>query len=241
MSADLVYDSVSRHFQGRTALQHLTLRCPAGRTTCLIGPNGAGKSTALAMAAGLLNSSSGTIRHGLRDIHVLVASDSTAYLPQQSAFPNVLTVRESMEFARTARRAGSKEWDEILAVTGLDQVMDLRVGQLSGGWVRRLGLGVALIPPADLLLLDEPFVGLDPETLDRLIGHLKQRYRAGSVVVIASHDFEVVDLLNPQVAVLEDGNLKAVYEPDGIASRILYRATLTPTASSADWSASCVC
>ena len=232
MTPDLLYDGVSRYFGSRAAVCNLTLRCPAGRTTCLIGPNGAGKSTALAMAAGLLPPSSGMIRHGQYEVHPLGHLNSTAYLPQHSSFPSVLTVREIMEFARAARRSQPAEWEEIIEVTGLGPAMHLKVGELSGGWARRLGLASALIPPASLLLLDEPFVGLDPETLDRLVEHLRQRAEAGSILVLASHDFEVADLLKPQVAVLEDGELRAVHKPSAAPSRILYRETLTRTDSS---------
>ncbi|MBI4458949.1 MAG: ABC transporter ATP-binding protein [Acidobacteria bacterium] len=227
MTPDLLYHGVSRYFGSRAAVRDLTLRCPSGGATCLIGPNGAGKSTALAMAAGLLPPSSGVIRHGQHEVHPLVPSHSTAYLPQHSAFPSVLTVREIMEFARAARRSKPAEWEEIIEVTGLGPAMSLRVGELSGGWTRRLGLASALIPPASLLLLDEPFVGLDPETLDRLVEHLRKRAEAGSVVVLSSHDFEVVDLLEPQVAVLEESKLRAVHQPGAVPSRILYRETLT--------------
>jgi ABC-type multidrug transport system ATPase subunit len=137
-----------------------------------------------------------------------------------------------MEFARAARRSKPAEWEEIIEVTGLDPAMNLKVSELSGGWVRRLGLASALIPPASLLLLDEPFVGLDPETLDGLVEHLKQRAEAGSILVLASHDFEVADLLDPQVAVLQDGKLRAVHKPGAAPSRILYRETLRRTDAS---------
>jgi ABC-type multidrug transport system ATPase subunit len=232
MTPGLLYDGVSRYFGSRVAVRDLTLRCPAGRTTCLIGPNGAGKSTALAMAAGLLPPSSGRIRHGEREIHPLACSNSTAYLPQHSSFPSVLTVQELMEFAKAARHSKLAEWEAIIEVTGLGPAMHLQVGELSGGWTRRLGLASALIPPASLLLLDEPFAGLDPETLDRLVEHLRQRVEAGSILVLASHDFEVVDLLEAQVAVLEDGELRAVHKSGAAPSRLLYRETLTTADSS---------
>lgn len=138
----------------------------------------------------------------------------------------MLTVAEVLAFAASARRAKGQAHQEIIAATGLEPVVDLKVGQLSGGWVRRLGLATALVPPSELLLLDEPFAGLDPETLDRLVEYLQSRVRVGAVVVLASHDLEVIDLLQPHLAVLDEGKLAALADGGGAGSRLIYRQTL---------------
>jgi ABC-type multidrug transport system ATPase subunit len=222
---DLRFEGVSLRLRGRPILVGVTLVCAAGEGTCLAGPNGAGKSTMLALAAGLLPASTGRIVLGDTALRAFAPSPRAAYLPQVSAFPPLLTAREVFEFARRARCADAHAGDEVLELTGLGTVLDRRVGELSGGWVRRLGLAVGLVGRADILLLDEPFAGLDPETLDRLVAHLARRTAAGATVVLASHDFDVVDATVRRVAVLEEGMLRGVF-PLRSGARALYRQVL---------------
>jgi len=194
-----------------------------------VGPNGAGKSTLLALAAGLLAPSSGRVMVGGSQVRPATAPAATGYLPQRSAFASALRVREILDFTLAARAAGPAARDEMLAATGLEAVLGRAAGTLSGGWLRRLGLACALVPPAALLLLDEPFVGLDPGTLDHLIEHLQQRAAEGATVVVSSHDFSVIDQLAARVAVLDEGVLAAA--PSAVThSRALYRAVLSARA-----------
>ncbi|MFQ5720267.1 MAG: ATP-binding cassette domain-containing protein [Acidobacteriota bacterium] len=208
-------------------MRELELECSPGVATCLVGPNGAGKSTVLALAAGLLSPTAGQVRLGKRPIEAGAALASTGYLPQITAYPAAFRVREVIGFTAVARATGQADLDDVLEVTGLRAVMARPVKALSGGWLRRLGLACALLPPADRLLLDEPFVGLDPGTLDRLVNHLIARARRGALVLLASHDFEVMDLLSPQVVALDDGQRlnEPQAAPDG--SRALYRRLLS--------------
>jgi ABC-type multidrug transport system ATPase subunit len=223
-------DSVSVCFGQKEALRDITLDCPAGTVTCLIGPNGAGKSTLLALAAGLLPSSAGRIEIGNQGRTAFNERPPVAYLPQESRFPDVLTVREVFEFACAARGADATARRGTVETSGIDVVLDRPVCELSGGWVRRLGLAVALLAPAAFVLLDEPFVGLDPETLERVLAHLDRRRAAGGTVVLASHEFEIIDLLPRRIAVLDEGRLRGVFPASARSSRLLYRQVLAPSA-----------
>jgi ABC-2 type transport system ATP-binding protein len=187
------------------------------------------------MAAGLLPPSSGRIAIAAAPLRPFSQLDAVAYLPQLSCFPGLLTTGEVLEFTAIARGSDAHARGEILEVTGIDAVLDRPIRELSGGWVRRLGLAVSLLPPADLLLLDEPFVGLDPDTLDRLVAHLDRRVAQGATLLLASHEFEVVDDLADRVAVLDDGRLRGVFPARSGHSRSLYRQILAePSASRAD-------
>ncbi len=205
---ELRFANVGRRFGGHVALQELELNCPPGTLTCLVGPNGAGKSTALALAAGLLAPTTGAVLLAGNPVRLELPPPSTGYLPQRSAFHPSFTVGEIIEFTLAARAASEEERRRTLEVTGLGEVLSRYVGELSGGWVRRLGLLSALLGSPALLLLDEPFVGLDPETHDRLLSHLQERLESGATLIMASHDFEVLDLFEPNVAVLEEGRLR---------------------------------
>lgn len=240
MSRGLCFVGAGRRFGEQRALYDFDLECPAGALTCLVGPNGAGKSTALALGAGLLASTSGRIQFDSRAVDPETPPASTGYLPQQSAFHPSLLVSEVVEFTVAARGATASDLRLTLGVTGVDQVMERFVGELSGGWVRRLGLLSALVGAPRLLLLDEPFVGLDPETHDRLLAHLAARLESGATLVAASHDFEVLDPFRPRVAVLDEGELQSMVDlpADGTgSSRSVYRRALgvEPLVAAGGW------
>lgn len=235
MSAGLRFAGAGRRFGDHAALRELDLDGPAGTLTCLVGPNGAGKSTALALATGLLPATAGAVLFGGQSVHPAIPPATTGYLPQRSAFHPAFTVAEVLDFTVAARGADKDARRHILGVTGLGEVLSRFVGELSGGWVRRLGLFSALLGSPTLLLLDEPFVGLDPETHDRLVAHVQECLDTGVTIVMASHDFEVLDPFEPIVAVLEEGRLlltaRVAEESafDGItftSSRVAYRRAL---------------
>lgn len=234
MTTSLRFSGVSCLFENRrgdvAALESFSLQCAASTVTCLVGPNGAGKSTVLALAAGLIRPSAGEITSGNRVVSPAAPPLRLGYLPQQSAFPGVLTAAEVVDFAAAARGTDADGLQQVLALSGLEAVMQQTIGTLSSGWVRRLGLAVALIPPVDLILLDEPFVGLDLETLDRTIAHLAQRAEDGAAVLLCSHDFEVIDQLDARVAVLDDGWLLGLEDAGSSGSRALYRRLLAEQA-----------
>lgn len=213
LDAGLSFDRVSRHFGSRRsqpALDALTLEIFAGGTTCLVGPNGAGKSTALALAAGLLATTGGEIRFGGRSVTPRHPIERFGYLPQQSSFPRALRVEEILDFAVDSRSATAEARDEVIELGDLSSVLADAIDTLSSGWLRRLGLAVALLEPIDLVLLDEPFVGLDLATLERTLSLLVRRASTGTTTLLCSHDFGVVDRLAPEVAVLESGRLLAI-------------------------------
>ncbi len=240
MTTGLRFVKIGRRFGDQVALRDLDLECPAGALTCLVGPNGAGKSTALALAAGLLAPTAGAILFEQTPVRPKVPPQTTGYLPQRSAFHPSFTVGEVLRFTVAARGATNDERRCALEVSGLGEVLDRFVGELSGGWVRRLGLLSALLGSPALLLLDEPFVGLDPETHDRLLGHIRERLESGATIVTASHDFEVLDPFGPIVAVLEEGRLRltatvspglpqenATENAPFTSSRVVYRRALS--------------
>jgi ABC-2 type transport system ATP-binding protein len=228
VSGALEFENTSRRFGSVDALRELDLVCSPGSMTCLIGPNGAGKSTALALAAGLLRPSAGRVLVGGHEVRLEAPPVSLGYLPQHSAFHPLLTVAEIVGLVASLRGADDTARRQALEVSGLDTLVGRRSGELSGGSRRRLGLLAALLGSPRLLLLDEPFVGLDPQTLDRLFAHLDDRLADGAAVVVASHDFEVLDRFDPHTAVLGDGRRRLVAPPGSGRTRALYRRGLTP-------------
>ncbi|HSR57385.1 MAG TPA: ABC transporter ATP-binding protein [Candidatus Binataceae bacterium] len=222
----LRFERVSILYGHVVALSEVTLDCGAGRVTCLVGPNGAGKTSALASAAGLVRHAAGRIMIGTREVLPYESIEGRSYLPQNGTFSKLLTVREVLNFAASVTSASEKQYKRALEATGAHQVFDSKIGQLSGGWERRVGLAWALLQPADVLLLDEPLVGLDPETLDRVVTHLARRAAEGDTILLASHDFEAIDALRPSVAVLDKGRVVARFDPEEGELRELYRVSM---------------
>jgi ABC-2 type transport system ATP-binding protein len=217
----LVFRGVTRRFRnvaGRAAVEALDLECLPGRITALVGPNGAGKSTALALAAGLLEASAGALSFAGRLIGPARPPSALAYLPQESTFLAGLRVGEVLRMAHRARGADHRTWQESLELGGLSPILERPVDTLSSGWQRRLGLALATPASARLVLLDEPFVGLDLDTLERAVDLLDRRAAGGATVVVASHDFEVLDRLSPRLAVFDEGRLLRLFETTSGAS-----------------------
>ncbi len=207
----------------------MSLACSAGEILGLIGPNGAGKSTLLAIVATLLAPTSGEVRYGehtarsagaaLRGRIGLLAHDLHLY-PE-------LTARENLEFfarlygvADPARRAA-----EALARAGLADRADEVVAGYSRGMRQRLALERALVHEPRLVLLDEPFTGLDDRATTGLLERLRELKGRGAIVVVATHDLETVDGVIDRVAVLREGRLVDVGPAAG-ALRERYRLAL---------------
>lgn len=230
MSGELVYTDVTCRF-GRSrakaaALERFSLSAVPGQITCLVGPNGAGKSTALAAAAGLLLVREGSIEYEGRRVSLATPPRPMGYLPQTSALPNALKVGEVLDFAFAVRGTTEQNRREVLELFGLDDKLPQPIGTLSSGWTRRLGLAVALIPDSRLLLLDEPFVGLDLNVLDSLVEHLSRLANHGATIVLSSHDFEIIDRLRAHIAILDEGRLVEARAPARTGSRAVYRRAL---------------
>jgi ABC-type multidrug transport system ATPase subunit len=222
----VTFVDASRSFGAHRALDGVSFACEPDGITCLVGPNGAGKSTALSMAAGLLAPSSGRVLIDGDAVHTRGGPDAVGYLPQRSVFPEVLTVREIVEFVVAARRVEGELAARLFEDAGLEAVRERRIGELSGGWVRRVGIHVAQLGLSKTLLLDEPFVGLDPSTLDGFVAYLLERQRAGDTLLLSSHDFDTIDCLGARLVVLDEGRVVGVACPAANTSRATYRRIL---------------
>jgi heme exporter protein A len=204
---------LSRHFGRRRALSRVSFECRAGEILGLLGPNGAGKSTLLSLVATLIAPSSGSIRYGdytaatagagLRARLGLLGHDLYLY-PE-------LTARETLTFfARLyALPDPAACVDAALASARLADRADDIVAGFSRGMRQRLALERALLHAPRLLLLDEPFTGLDDRSASALVARLQAARDAGTIVVVATHDLDVADGLVDRALVLMDGKVAA--------------------------------
>lgn len=218
---------LSRHFGRRRALHKVGFAGHAGQLIGLLGPNGAGKSTLLSILATLASPTSGTVLYGdrtARDGGPAIRSRLGALGHDLYLYPE-LTARENLQFfARLYRLADvGHAVDAALATAGLSHRGDDVVGGFSRGMRQRLALERALLHGPRLVLLDEPFTGLDDASTHALVARLNRLREAGTIIILTTHDLDVVDGVLDLVVVLRDGKMVACERPEG-GLRQRYRA-----------------
>ena len=228
----LEVDGVSYRYRDAAApaLQDVSLNIPAGGIYGLLGPNGAGKTTLISLLAGLLTAADGRISLNGQPLADARAANPRAIslVPQDYAFYPMLTVAENLAFfagalglAHGERR---QQTDAAIAFARLEQVTGKRAEQLSGGLRRRLNLAIGLLGRPQLLLLDEPTVGVDPQSRSFLLESIAALPAAGTTVLYTSHYMEEVEAICQRVAILDQG-------------RVLSEGTLDDLLATADSSA----
>jgi ABC-type multidrug transport system ATPase subunit len=221
----LSFADVSRSYGRRWALSRVSLRCEAGEVVGILGPNGAGKSTLLAIAAGLLSPSTGRVHYGdldarpgapLRQCIGLVGHDLYLY-PELTAAENLTFYARLHGIGDVGARVDRALERAQLTARRADQVLGF-----SRGMRQRLTLERALLHAPRLVLLDEPFTGLDDASALSLVARLEDLRARGCIVLIATHDLEIVDGLLTRAVMLREGKLTAL-PPLGGSLRERYR------------------
>jgi ABC-2 type transport system ATP-binding protein len=207
----LKVDHLSFSYGDRSALDDLSLELRPGEILGLLGPNGAGKSTLMALATGLLEPRSGSVRTAGGDPRDPAVRARFGLAPQELALYDDLSAWENLLFfGRVQGLAGNGlalRARQVLAESGLTGRERDRVSTFSGGMKRRLNLAVALLHQPDLLLLDEPTAGVDPQSRLALYDLVLAQRAAGRGVLYATHYMEEAQRLCDHVAVLDQGRL----------------------------------
>ena len=207
--------NLSKSFGDLQAVDDVSFHVDAGEVFGLLGPNGAGKSTTMMMICGLLTADAGSVHI---DGQTLTANsfDLRAVLgvvPQDLSIYPELTARENLDFF--GRLYGLKgrplkeRIDDALERTGLTARAGDLAGNYSGGMKRRLNFGVALLHSPRLLILDEPTVGVDPQSRSHLLDCIRQLNSEGVAVIYASHYMEEVQTICHRVAIIDHGKMIA--------------------------------
>ena len=205
-------DGLVKRFGAVEAVAGLDFAVPAGTTVALLGPNGAGKTTTIAMLLGLLEPDGGTIRvlgrrmpeERYAVLHRLNFSSPYVDLPLRLTVQrNLLVYADLYGLADPEARIA-----ELARTLELEALLDRPTGKLSAGQKTRLHLAKALINDPELLLLDEPTASLDPDSADRLRGHLERWQRSrGATILLASHNMAEVERLADLVLLMKAGRL----------------------------------
>lgn len=195
------------------ALGGVSLNVQRGQILGLLGPNGAGKSTLVAHLAGLLDVQQGEIRIDGQPLSAYRRHDPTriAVAPQDYAFYPMLSVRENLEcFAAVSHlhATGVREATaRALDITQLNDYAKVRGERLSGGLKRRLNLAIALLARPQLIVLDEPTVGVDAQSRNFLLDTIKRLADEGAAVIYTTHYLEEIEAIADQVAILHHGEI----------------------------------
>jgi ABC-2 type transport system ATP-binding protein len=222
----LALDRVSKRFGGITAVEQVSFQVDRGQVVGFLGPNGAGKSTTMRMITQFIEPDAGAIR--LDGVPLEEAGREAkrriGYLPENNPLYAEMLVSEYLEFVGRLRELAGPERrsaiDEAVAATGLESVYHRPVGELSKGFRQRVGLAAAILHRPDLLILDEPTEGLDPNQrveIRRLIGNLGRE----RTVILSTHVLPEVQFTCSRLLIINRGRLVA----DGPVDELVARAT----------------
>ena len=208
------------------ALNGLNLEVPKGSLYGLLGPNGAGKSTALRIICTLLSPDSGHVEVGGHN--VLFEEKETrrrlGYVAQDVAIDKILTGRELLQLQgdlyHLDKKYKKKRIEELIERLDMHEWIDRRCGSFSGGMKRRLDLSSGLLHEPELLILDEPTVGLDIESRSVIWGLLKELRNKETTILLSSHYLEEVDELADEMAIIDKGKVIASGKPDDLKKEL---------------------
>ncbi|MCH0565724.1 MULTISPECIES: ABC transporter ATP-binding protein [unclassified Streptomyces] len=225
-----------RRFGDRTAVDDVGLHIAPGETYGLLGPNGAGKTTAIRIVCGLLRPDAGTVRVAGLPVSTAAgpAKRLIGFVPQEVALYPDLSVRENLRFFgrlyRLPRRRLEARVAEVLDLVGLTARARDRVDSLSGGMRRRLNIGAGLVHAPTLLVLDEPTVGVDPQSRHAILESVTRFGEQGMAVLYTTHYMEEAERLCDRVGIIDRGRLIAEGSPRELVSLVAERDRVRLTA-----------
>jgi ABC-2 type transport system ATP-binding protein len=226
-----------RRFGERVAVDDVSFHVDVGETYGLLGPNGAGKTTTIRLVCGLLSPDGGEVTVSGMPVSpsTTTAKAQIGYVPQDVSLYPDLTARENLTFfGRLYRLGGSvlrQRVDEVLELIDLTDRRDDRVESFSGGMRRRLNIGASLLHRPRLLVLDEPTVGVDPQSRHAILESIQTLGSAGLAVLYTTHYMEEAERLCDRVGIIDHGRLVAEGTSRELVSQVGEKDRITLAAS----------
>ncbi len=216
MQAILEVSGLSKSFGKLAAVNDVSFQVMEGESFGLLGPNGAGKSTTISLHFGLLTPDKGSILVSGQTMQAnpLAVKRCLGYVPQEIALYPELTAQENLAFwGRLYGLSGANLQSrifEVLEVVGLSERARGKVGTFSGGMKRRINIAAALLHQPRLLIMDEPTVGIDPQSRNHILETVKQLNQQGMTVIYTSHYMEEVEYLCTRIGIIDHGQIIAL-------------------------------
>ena len=204
---------LNKKFETFVAIDNISLEIQEGEIYGLLGPNGAGKSTAIAIICGLLKPTSGEIK--ILDVDVTKSmrgqNKKIGYVPQEIALYSEFTAYENLKFfGELYGLRGIKLKEKIeyaLEFTGLLEQSKKIVGKFSGGMKRRLNIACAIMHDPKIIIMDEPTVGIDPQSRNLILEAVKKLNKKGTTVIYTTHYMEEISAICTKIAIMDHGNI----------------------------------
>ena len=222
----LEINGLKKYFKNIKAVDDISFSVEPGDILGLLGPNGAGKSTTISMIATLLVPDSGKILFKGQDITVApkVIQQSLGLVPQEIALYPSLSGLENLKFWGKAYGLNgerlSKRISDVSEIIGISERLKDKVKKYSGGMKRRLNIGAALLHEPELIIMDEPTVGIDPQSRNHILDTVKTLADGGATIIYTSHYMEEVEALCSRVCIMDNGKIIAAGTKDEITSSI---------------------
>jgi ABC-2 type transport system ATP-binding protein len=213
--------NLKKSFGSIQAVEDISFSVKAGEIFTIIGPNGAGKTTTLEMIEGLVPPDQGEIRFGelTWNQHAQTIKEMIGVQPQSSAMFDLLTPEENLNLFATFYDY-ARPTAEILDLINLTEHRNHHVKKLSGGQRQRLAIGLAMISDPDIIFLDEPTTGLDPQARRNIWDIILQLKDLGKTTILTTHYMEEAEKLSDRVCIIDQGNIVTVDTPSALIERL---------------------
>jgi len=208
--------ALTKRYGSFTAVDAIDLRVPKGELFGFLGPNGAGKTTTLRMIAGILRPTAGTVKIGGVDIAAdpIAAKRILGFIPDRPFIYEKLTGIEFLRFVGGLYNQNGKDIEhrsrELLALFDLENWRDELVESYSHGMRQKLIISSAFVHKPDVIVVDEPMVGLDPKAARILKDLFREYVRRGHTIMMSTHTLEVAETLCDRIAIIQQGRIRAV-------------------------------
>jgi Cu-processing system ATP-binding protein len=206
----IITTNVSKKFGKLTVLNNVSVNCNKGECIALLGPNGCGKTTLIKTILGMVVCNSGFITfNGKNILNNWLYRNDIGYMPQIGRYPDNMTIGQMLEMMKDIRGNKSTTLDEeLIQKFKLNELLNKRMGTLSGGTRQKVSAALAFLFNPDVLILDEPTAGLDPVAAEILKEKIVVEKQKGKLILITSHILSELDDLVTQVIYMQDGSLK---------------------------------
>lgn len=223
MSLAIAFQSVSKAFGDVQALDDVHFTAPSGSVTVLLGPNGAGKTTTVRLTTGAMVPDFGAIQVlGLNPLHDGDEIRSrVGVVPPKPAFYDQLSGWDNLRFAATIFESNERNARSAAERFGIDHALSQEVGGYSTGMRTRLALARAVIHDPEVLMLDEPTAGLDPESARAVLELIKEMAGRGRTIVMCTHLLHEAEGIADQVVLMDNGSVRAAGDPRTLARRYM--------------------